>query len=286
MAGDQNLSSAAPIGEWLTPQNTAIPVLPALASRVIEVANDPNVSLVQLANIIGKDQVLASRLLQMANSAQWAPMQGIGTIPEAVVRIGVSGVRNMVFTVCFSSRMYDPGIYGEQGRLLIEHGIGTAYLARMVAEQADVDEDEAFLYGLLHDIGKLLILKLAYDFKRRTGTTVAPDEVTTALEQHHASYGGITLKRWGLPAGLEEPIRCHHDSHAATAAPKKAMVAYVADRLSHRYGFGCEPDTYNLLGDPVCRAVGVDAPWLIETDGRAPGLVEVARQSAIGTPKR
>jgi HD-like signal output (HDOD) protein len=241
---------------------------------------------VQLANLIGKDQVLASRLLQLANSAHWAPMQGIGTIPEAVVRIGVDGVRNMVFTVCFSSRMYDPGIYGEQGRLLIEHGIGTAYLARMVAELAGEDEDEAFLYGLLHDIGKLLILKLAHDFKRRTGATVPPEEVAAALEQHHASFGGITLKRWGLPAGLEEPIRCHHDYPSAKAAPAKAMVAYLADRLSHRYGFGCDPDAYNILGDPACRAVGIDAAWLGENDSRAQGLFEVARQSLIGTPKR
>lgn len=278
---------ATPIGEWLTPQNTAIPVLPALAGRVIELASDPEVSLVQLANLIGKDQVLASRLLQLANSAYCAPMQGtIGTIPEAVVRIGVDAVRNMVFTVCFSSRMYDPGIYGEQGRLLIEHGIGTAYVARMVAEQADEDEDEAFLYGLLHDIGKLLILKLAYDYKRRTGTAVGADEVAAALEQHHASFGGITLKRWGLPGTLEEPIRCHHDYAAATGEPRKAMVAFVANRLSHRYGFGCDPDAYNILGDPACKALGIDAAWLADHDARAQGLFEVARQSLVDTPRR
>jgi putative nucleotidyltransferase with HDIG domain len=285
MDGEQTLTPASPIGEWLTPQNTAIPVLPALASRVIEVANDPNVSLVQLANLIGKDQVLASRLLQMANSAEWSPMQGISTIPEAVVRIGVTGVKNMVFTVCFSSRMYDQSIYGEQGRQLIEHGIGTAYLARMVADQAGEDEDEAFLYGLLHDIGKLLILKLAYDFKRRTGTTVAADEVATALEQHHASFGGITLKRWGLPSKLEEPIRCHHDVRTASTTPRKAAVAYLANRLSHRYGFGCDPDAYNILGDPISRDLGVDAAWLTEHDSRAQGLFDVARQTLLGASK-
>jgi HD-like signal output (HDOD) protein len=283
MDGEQ---SAAPIGEWLTPQNTAIPVLPALASRVIEVASDPDVSLVQLANLIGKDQVLASRLLQLANSAYCAPMQEIGTISEAVVRVGSDGVRNMVFTVCFSSRMYDPGIYGDQGRQLIEHGIGTAYVARMVADAAGEDEDEAFLYGLLHDIGKLLILKLAFDYKRRTGTTVPADEVAVALEQHHATFGGITLKRWGLPGSLEEPIRCHHDYRSASAAPRKAMVAYMGDRLSHRYGFGCDPDAYNMLGDPAFREMGLDAAWLTENDGRAQGLFEVARQSLLGAPRR
>lgn len=286
MDGQQVASPAAPIAEWLTPQNTAIPVLPALAGRVIEVASDPDVSLVQLANLIGKDQVLASRLLQLANSAYCAPMQEIATIPDAVVRVGADGVRNMVFTVCFSSRMYDPSIYGDHGSQLIEHGIGTAYLARMVAELVDEDEDEAFLYGLLHDIGKLLILKLAYDYKRRSGTTVPAEEVATALEQHHASFGGITLKRWGLPLTLEEPIRCHHDYRSANTAPRKAMVVYLANRLSHRYGFGCDPDAYNILGDAACREVGLDAAWLSENDGRAQGLFEVARQSLIGAPKR
>jgi putative nucleotidyltransferase with HDIG domain len=279
MDGTQLSSAPQPIRDWLTPQNTAIPVLPALASRVIEVANDPDVSLVQLANLIAKDQVLASRLLQLANSAYCAPMQEITTIPEAVVRIGADGVRNLVFTVCFSSRMYDPGIYGDEGRRLIEHGIGTAYVARMVAEMVDESEDEAFLAGLLHDIGKLLILKLAYDFKRRTGTTVPVEEVASALDQHHATFGAITLQRWRLPSTLDEPIRCHHAPRSATREPIKATIVYVANRLSHRYGFGCDPDAYNILGDPICREVGIDAAWLADNDGRAQGLFDIARQT-------
>ena len=286
MSGEHAAPSAAPIAEWLIPQNTAIPVLPALAGRVVEVASDPDVSLLQLANLIGKDQVLASRLLQMANSAYCAPLQEIATIPDAVVRVGVDGVRNMVFTVCFSSRMYDPAIYGEQGRRLIEHGLGAAYVARMVAETAGVDEDEAFLYGLLHDIGKLLILKLAFDSKRRTGAAVPAGEVAAALDEHHASFGGITLKRWGLPLSLEEPIRCHHDYRSASTAPRKAMVASVANRLTHRYGFGCDQDAYNIVGDPAFRQLGLDAAWLAENDVRAPGLFDVARKTLLAAPGR
>jgi HD-like signal output (HDOD) protein len=281
-------SVAAPVtpqGEWLTPNNTAIPVIPTLASRVIEMASDPNMSVVQLANVIAKDQVLASRLLGLANSAYCAPLQQITTIPDAVIRVGTVGVKNMVFTVCFSSRMYDPSIYGEQGRQLIDHGIGTAYLARLIADRADESEDEAFLYGLLHDIGKLLILKLAYDYKRRTGETVPTDEVAAATLENHATFGAITLKRWGLPASLDEPVRCHHDYGSATQKPRKAMIVYLADRLSHRYGFGCDPDAYNLLADPAFHEFGLDAEWLAETDAHAPGLYEIARQTLTGSGK-
>jgi HD-like signal output (HDOD) protein len=272
----------APLGEWLTPNNTAIPVLPTLASRVIEMASDPNMSLVQIANLIAKDQVLASRLLGLANSAYCAPLQAITTIPDAVVRVGTTGVRNMVFTVCFSSKMYDPAIYGEQGRRLIDHGIGTAYLARIIADRADEPEDEAFLYGLLHDIGKLLILKLAYDYKRRNGTAVPDDELAAAMDSQHAPFGAVVLRRWGLPATLDEPVRFHHDCQSAPNAPRKAMVVYLADRLSHRYGFGCDPDACSLLDDPVCRQFGLDAEWLADTDAHAPGLYEIARATLTG----
>jgi putative nucleotidyltransferase with HDIG domain len=271
-----------PGSEWLTPNNTAIPVLPTLATRVIEMASDPNMSVVHLANVIAKDQVLASRLLGLANSAYCAPLQEITTIPEATIRVGTAGVRNMVFTVCFSSRMYDPSIYGEQGKQLIDHGIGTAYLARIIADSVDEPEDEAFLYSLLHDIGKLLILKLAHDHKRKTGTAVPPETFDEAMTAHHANYGAITLRRWGLPSSLDEPVRCHHDYRSAIQEPRKAMIAYLADRLSHRYGFGCDPDAYNMTGDPVFREFGLDDAWLSETDGRAPGLFDIARQSLTG----
>lgn len=275
--------ATAPSAEWLVASNTAIPVLPTLASRVIEMASDPDMSLVRLANVIGKDQVLASRLLALANSAYCAPLQQITTIPEAVMRVGTTGVRNMVFTVCFSSRMYDPAIYGDNGRQLIDHGIGAAYLARILADHAGESEDEAFLAGLLHDIGKLLVLKLAYDYKRRTGTTIGPEEMAAAMDEQHAALGAATLRRWGLPSVLDEPVRCHHDFRAATAAPRLAKIVYLADRLSHRYGFGCDPDREaNFPEDPVFREFGLDAAWLADTDARAPGLFDVARLALLG----
>lgn len=279
--------AASQLGVWLTPNNTAIPVLPTLASRVIEMASDPDMSVVQLSNVIAKDQVLASRLLSLANSAYCAPLQEVTTIPDAVIRVGTNGVRNMVFTVCFSSRMYDPAIYGEQGRRLIEHGIGTAYLARIVADHAGESEDEAFLYGLLHDIGKLLILKLAFDHKRRSGAPVPDEELALAMDTQHAAFGAITLRRWGLPTTLDDPVRCHHDYQSASE-PRKAMVAYLANRLSHRYGFGCEPDAEpsDLASDQAFLGLGLTPAWLEDTDARAPGLVEVAFRTLTGPAKR
>jgi HD-like signal output (HDOD) protein len=251
-------SPAAALRERLAHPDAAIPMLPDFAHRVIDMVSDEDVSVAQLAAVASKDQVLASRLLGLANSAYFASMTEISTVQEAIVRMGTAAVRNMVVTVCFYSRMQDRNLYGERGKPLLEHGIGTAYMARLVAEWVGLDEEEAFMYGLLHDIGKLVILKAAHEVRRQTGAAV--------------------LRRWRLPSILDEPIVCHHDWTKATHEPRKAAVTYMANRLSHRYGFGCEADPVDLLPDPVCKELGIDQAWLDQTDRHAPGLVDVAKK--------
>ncbi|MFN8062185.1 MAG: HDOD domain-containing protein [Vicinamibacterales bacterium] len=273
-----SVPQARPTPKWLSGADAAIPVMPMVAMKVIELTSNPNVSIAQLSSAVSKDQVLASRVLGLANSAYSGSMHRISTVTDAIVRLGIGAVRNVVVTVCFTSRMHDPKIYGALGPLLVDHAIGTAYMARLVADKAGADADEAFLYGLLHDIGKLVILKLAHDHKRRTGQAIGQDELDEALSTQHASFGGFTLRRLSLPDELDEPVSCHHDYAAATTRRKEALIAYCANRLSHRYGFGCDPDETDLTGDAGFAELGLDAAWLAETDERAPGLFKIARQ--------
>jgi len=264
--------------DWLKTEETAVPMLPSVALRVIELVSDPDVTVAALAPVVSKDQVLASRVIGLANSAAYAGYNSASTVIEAMVRLGTIAVRNVVVTVSFASRMHDPRIYGERGRELVDHAIGTAYLARLIAERAHVDVEEAFMCGLLHDIGKLVILKLAHDYARRTGKPVPREEVDQAVDERHAAFGGLTLKRWKLPEALIEPVTCHHDYTQAQKRMIDAAVTYAANQLAHRYGFGCDADGRNLLEDPVADLLKIDQAWLDSTDVKAPGLFEVAKQ--------
>jgi putative nucleotidyltransferase with HDIG domain len=279
---EANLASGVPgvlgLRERLAECDAAIPMLPDFAIRVIDKVSDPDVSVSKLADIVSKDPVLASRLLGLANSAYYASMQEIGTVQEAIVRMGTGAVRNLVVTVCFYSRMHDRNVYGAHGRPLLEHGIGTAYMARFVAEHIRADVDEAFLYGLLHDIGKLVILKVVHDGYRQSGLVVTPDELEAVMTELHPIVGARVLRRWHLPSMLDEPIVFHHDWQGATVDRRKAAITYFANRLSHRFGFGCDADPADLLDDPVCRELNIDAEWLDEIAERGPGLVEIARK--------
>jgi HD-like signal output (HDOD) protein len=258
--------------------DVTIPMLPDFAHRVIDMVSNEDISVGQLAAVVSKDQVLASRLLGLANSAYFAAMSEISTVQEAIMRMGTAAVRNLVVTVCFYSRMQDRAVYGDRGKPLLEHGLGTAYMARLVADAIDGDQEEAFMYGLLHDIGKLVILKAAFDVRRQLNAAVPAEALDLTMRERHAAIGALVLRRWRLPSILDEPIVWHHDWTQARHEPRKAAITYLANRLSHRYGFGCQPDAADLLDDPVIAHLGLDAAWLSATDGRAPGLFDVARR--------
>lgn len=267
-------------GDWEQSADTVIPMLPAMASHVVDLALDPEVSATRITGVVSKDPVLATRVIQLANSAFSAPATEISSIGEAVVRMGTGPVRNVVTAACLSSLAADPRIYGRHGRNHIDHSIGTAYLAWLIADRAGEAPDEAFLYGLLHDIGKLVILKLARDCEHYSVETPSEEEMTRVLEEMHPAIGGYVLEQWGMPRRLHDPIVWHHDPDGAQTRSDAAAVAYVANRLAHKYGFGCEPETADLLADPVFKRIGMDARSIEKLDLHAPGLFEVARKIA------
>jgi HD-like signal output (HDOD) protein len=264
-------------GDWAKTSPSGTLTLPANASEIMILALDPDVSVTQLARVTSRDQVLAARMLRLANSAYCAPLQEITTISEAVVRLGTASVRNVVLATCMASRLQSGSTYGAHGRGLAAHGIGTAFLAQLVARVAIVNQEEAFLYGLVHDMGKLLVLQLSKDYVRGGGKAPADDEVRQMVDARHAEFGGRVLREWHLPPVIEEPVVYHHRPDECTTHPIEASVCYLADRLSHRYGFGCDaaPDQA-ILEDPVAVRLGINEAWLQDLDTRAPELFKSA----------
>ena len=201
------------------------------------------------------------------------------SLDTAVVRMGTTSVRNVVTAVCVASILADKGAYGTGGRQLMDHGIGTAYLAWLLADTAGGARDEAFVCGLLHDIGKLLIQQLAHHPHSGIKKPSAA-EVSTVMSDRHAALGGHLLESWRLPTALHEAVAFHH---APGDAPHSgaATVAYAANRLAHRFGFGCPVEEFDPLTDPVFPAMKVDEAGLARIEKQARKMYDVARQLSV-----
>lgn len=262
---------------WLRLDDLSIPMLPDHSLRVLQLTDDPDVTVPRLAALVSKDPVLAIRVLGLANSAMYGALHPLRSVQDAVVRLGMVTVRNVVVATSMHAMLGSRDVYGTDADGFVEHAVGTAYLARVVAGARGTDEEEAFLSGLVHDIGKLVILKTAHAHRRRSGSVIHGEEVAAAVAHHHAACGAIALHFWNLPDEVLDAVRHHHD-YTLAADPSRAATCHLANRMSHRYGCGCQPEGAGLEHDPVLPLLGFDAAWLHETDGRAAGLLCTAQE--------
>lgn len=211
----------------------SLPSLPAVALRVIEMTQDPNVKLDELATAIQNDQGLSAKILRTVNSSFYGLRQRCSTIDRALVLLGLSPVRALVLGFSLVQTIKpskdDPFDYMGYWR----RGMYTAVAARCIAEAAGLkNADEAFLGGLLQDIGVMALYRALGQKYLQVMDETGGDhrklgrcELAT-LELQHPEIGAMLAQRWRLPDELVLPVRYHE---RPTAAPKEctALVRLV-----------------------------------------------------------
>jgi putative nucleotidyltransferase with HDIG domain len=265
-------------GSWLPHKEAIIPVISTQNAEVMALALDPDVSVYRIGRLVSLEQGLAARVIRLANSASIGALKRITTVNEAIVRVGTEAVRQTVLAACVAERM-EATAARSKNRELYDHAIGTAALAQLVGEQAGIAPDEAFVAGLLHDIGKLAMLNLAERPEDFGGPPAQFGEAEIMMPTHHATVGAKLLAEWGIPEELREPVLYHHRPYSTKRHVHVTRVVYAANRLSHRYGFGCRPaKNAEVLGDPQIYSLRLGEHWLKSLDARAPQVLVSARR--------
>ena len=189
-----------------------LPVFPRAAREVVRLVANSEVGAREMEAVASLDPVLAGRLIQTANSAYYSPRQPIGTVLNAVSFIGTETARRVLLAAAIRGNFSSP-----QTHQLWNHSLDVAQTAEMVAMHASVkiDPSQAFLAGLIHDIGRLAfaIMPLAFQerFQRLTDGGCPPVEVEMCLSGRcHGEVGSETLTKWKFPAEIIEAVRWHH----------------------------------------------------------------------------
>ncbi|MHC4975926.1 MAG: sensor domain-containing diguanylate cyclase [Planctomycetota bacterium] len=204
-----------------------IPTLPAIAMRVVELTGDQDVSMRDLSETIQNDQGLASKILRTVNSAFYAQVTPCSTISRAQLVLGLQAVKTLAlgFTLVSSLKDSENGQfdYIDYWRRCVFSGVGAKATA---AKMRCAEPEEAFLGGLLQDIGMLAMYQALGDeylevVKKCEGdhSNLVREELQ-AFELQHPSVGEMLGERWKLPASLLAPIRYHE---RPTAAPREHL---------------------------------------------------------------
>lgn len=209
-----------------------LPPFPAVASRVLRLMSDPDSSAADLARAISRDQSLTARVLRAGNSSFYGFSQQVTSLPQAVVVLGLRKVRDLIlFDSMPLGRGADGGMTDTQ-RTLWVHSVATALTSRLLALRAgaDVDPEDAFLAGLFHDSGRLVLNHLAPEAFAEvfTHTIDGLDSVEaerTVFGLSHDELGYETLARWELPEAIRIAARDHHQDPAKTEPLTRAVQA-------------------------------------------------------------
>ncbi|MBN2171669.1 MAG: GGDEF domain-containing protein [Candidatus Krumholzibacteriota bacterium] len=216
-----------------------LPSLPHVAVEILHRTRDADVPMSSLAAIIETDPALAAKVLKVVNSSFFGLSRRIGSIQQALTMLGLRTVRVMVLSLSFVDSLRDGGDGGFDFEAYWRRSLGSAVAARLLARAVDRGlEDEAFVAGLLADLGMVAAWRSARDDYRPVLAAWARGEGSLAavearyLGTDHAALGGALLAGWGLPASLCEAVTGHHAEGTADAAGGLGSIVRCAAEVA------------------------------------------------------
>jgi len=228
-----------------------LPTLPEVVQNATMMLENPLITAQEIGNVISKDIAISSKVLKLVNSSFYGFPRTIDTISQAVVILGFNTLKNTILSVgiidAFPSISGDNG-FDEYGFWL--HSIGVATAARVTAEVCGIqDPERAFIGGLLHDVGRLM-LALFFSKELSEVTGLVHDKKMPLLEAeekvlstNHALVGKWLVEKWNLTEDLQNMVRYHHIPMQAVDSKEQAAIVCCGNVLANALELG-EP------GDP------------------------------------
>ena len=225
--------------------------LPMIHLRLDEAINNPRKSMADIAKIIREDPGLTARLLRIVNSAFYNFPSRVETISQAVTIIGTQQLGALALAT--SVMQMFKGIPEDVVNMdsFWRHSVACGLAARVLGTlRREQNPERLFVAGILHDIGRLVMLTKATDQMReailqsRRNHQLLCDAELALFGFTHSVIGGLLLQTWKLPGTLEEVVMFHHNPRAATKFPIETATIHVADIVAHCMELGSSAENH------------------------------------------
>ena len=260
-------SERAQLVETVIGEISHIATLPAITLKIVELVEDPKSTAQDLHKVISNDPALCSRILKVVNSSFYGLPGQIGSINRAIVLLGLNAVKNIAIAASLA-KLFRGGEMGPcfSAKLLWEHSVGTAGASKLIADKLTFGfGDEAFLAGLIHDIGIMVEMQSdrnkLIEVIQNLGADPSGTPTRCMLETEeeifgasHQDFGKALCERWKFPRNFGLVTGHHHEPMSVTSDHRTLVsVVYVADRLVASIEGGFRLDLLNLDIGPEIR---------------------------------
>lgn len=267
---------------------TTIATLPEVVAKIVTIVEDPRSSAAQLHKIVSHDPALVTRILKVVNSAFYGLPGQIGSIERAIVLLGLNAVKNIAVAASLGQLFRGVKLCeGYTARDLWTHCIAVAVASRDLARSLKLPvADEAFLAGMIHDVGMLISMQL-YPEKLREACETAkkPGGVDfCSIERHlmgmdHQQLGAALCEAWKFPRSCQVVAGHHHNRVLPGDANRQLLsIVHVADTLACSIPEAGFPLTAagQTLDNRVLSDLGIDPVAVERTKQRMPELLAAA----------
>lgn len=257
-----------------------LPLLPAVPMEVSRLASSEKNDVRAIADVIQRDQSMAAHLLRLANSPLYRGKVPMVTVQQAVARLGSSRIREAAMMIACQAGVFRVAGFEREVRSQFQHSIACALFAQAIARQRRANVEEAFLAGLMHDVGRPMLLQALIDLQQELGYALERETVLSGSDQDHTTVGAALGRAWDMSRRITDTIEQHHSSEPLPSCSELVRTVQLADALAHHL---LEPDTTPLesvTGHAALAALEIYPDALADLLSRGELIGDVAR--AIG----
>ncbi len=236
-----------------------VPVLPEVAARVVALANSHEADTQRLGKLITADPALASHVMRVAASAAYMPNSPLSSLQQAITWLGLAEVANIAFTVAVQGKVLNVPDQRSEVLAMWREAVCAGVWARELAGLLHSDPGGLYLCGLLHEIGKPIVLQAAMDASRRTRTPLTLKERARLMNEFKVAVGAQVVRDWNLPEAVAIVVRHWQQPASAPARQRETAMIALAHRLSE-YALNDDSDLARsaLLADENAAGLGID----------------------------
>lgn len=240
-AGDSRATAQQSLSVWLDSNSALLPMLPGVATQVMELAGREDSSHQELADLIQSDQALASWIMRVSNSAAYNMGTALVTLQQAITRLGMDMVTDIAISATTQMELFKSeqhqSILDQQALEALTQGLW----AKEIARQIRGNVESAFLCGLLQSIGKPLVLLALNEIMGRTAITLTDSQIRKLQTEFDFEYGVAISKQWELPEVICDCIQFAKVSHKAT---RHSSMVKIVNAAAHFMRVNLYPDDY------------------------------------------
>jgi len=252
-----------------------LPPMPKAADKVLKHLRDVKSSAPQIAKDLSEDPVIAGDVLRMSNSALYRGVEKITSLPAAVARLGNNALRTVMMHQSLRAAVfYAKGETLEFGKLVWESSLASAIIMRDLAHLVREREEDSFLIGLLHDIGNVIVLRLAHEQHKLTHVAVDLETFEYLCHETHQEFGELIAQSWQLPLHLQTLIADHHAIPAGDdSLHKERWMIIATDMICQMLGYAPSAQ-YDLLHSRAFKELHLtDRPEVVDWLAKLPDRV-------------